>query len=151
MNGEWARLLGGGDRGFFENTVKTSVWRKWENTTSYSARAGLFFILWRKQPNSGLGRLVEVSRSHIIRHKHKRPVWLLWTSDQPHRVCRYLHNTQQTQQTNIHALSGIRTRDHNNRATADLDLTATGIGRIELSLLYCRGSNRVPPEQTLEY
>jgi hypothetical protein len=28
MNGEWARLLGGGDRGFFENTVKTSVWRK---------------------------------------------------------------------------------------------------------------------------
>jgi len=35
---------------------------------------------------------------------------------------RYLHNTQQTKQTNIHALSGIRTRDPNNRAAEDLRL-----------------------------
>jgi len=31
---------------------------------------------------------------------------------------RYLHNTQQTQETNIHALSGIQTRDPSNQTTA---------------------------------
>jgi hypothetical protein len=41
-----------------------------------------------QQPKSGLGRLiVEVSRSHTIRHththKHTHTVGLLWTSDQP--------------------------------------------------------------------
>jgi hypothetical protein len=35
------------------------------------------------------------------------------------RRARYLHNTQQKQQTNIHALSWIRTRDPSNRAAAD--------------------------------
>jgi hypothetical protein len=33
---------------------------------------------------------------------------------------RYLHKTAQTQQTNTHALSGIRTRHPSNQATADL-------------------------------
>jgi hypothetical protein len=33
-----------------------------------------------------------------------------------------LHNTQQTQETNSHALSGIQTRDTNNLAAAHLRL-----------------------------
>ena len=40
----------------------------------------------------------------------------------PRRRGRYVHNTQQTQETKIHALSGIRTRDPSNQATADLRL-----------------------------
>jgi hypothetical protein len=40
------------------------------------------------------------------------------------RRCLYLHRT--TQQTNIHAPSGIRTRDPSNRAAADLRLTPRG-------------------------
>jgi hypothetical protein len=39
---------------------------------------------------------------------------------------RYLYNTQQTQETNIHALSGIRTRDPSNQAAADTRLRPRG-------------------------
>jgi hypothetical protein len=38
----------------------------------------------------------------------------------------YLHNTQQTQEKNIAALSGIRNRDHSNRRTSDLCLKQQG-------------------------
>jgi len=34
----------------------------------------------------------------------------------------YLHNTQQIQETNIHAPSGIRTLDPNNQAASDIHL-----------------------------
>jgi len=37
-----------------------------------------------QQTKSGLDRLVvEVSRSHTIRHTHTHQLGLLWTSDQP--------------------------------------------------------------------
>jgi len=39
---------------------------------------------------------------------------------------RYLHNTQQIQGANTHALSGIRTPDVNNQAAADLRLRPHG-------------------------
>ena len=42
------------------------------------------------------------------------------------------HNTQQTQETNIHAPGGIRTRDPSNRAATYLDSTVTGIGNIHV-------------------
>jgi hypothetical protein len=42
------------------------------------------------------------------------------------RTGRYLHNAQQTQETNIHAFSGIRTRDTSNRAAADLSVRTHG-------------------------
>jgi len=64
-----------------------------------------------QQPYSGLGRLiVEVSTSHTVRRTHTsgRTPLNEWSA---HRRGGYLHNTQQTQQTNIHALSAIRTRD----------------------------------------
>jgi hypothetical protein len=51
-------------------------------------------------------------------------VGLLWTSDQPVAeayTCTGQHNIE-TQETNIHALSGIRTRDPINHAAADLRL-----------------------------
>ena len=38
------------------------------------------------------------------------------------RRAHYIHNTQQTQGTNIHALSGIRTRNPSKRAAVDLRL-----------------------------
>jgi hypothetical protein len=55
-------------------------------------------------------------------------VGLLWTSDQPiAEASTYTgqHNIE-TQETNIHALSGIRTRDPNNQAAADLRLRPRG-------------------------
>ena len=64
-----------------------------------------------QQPNSGLGRfIVEVSISHTIRHTRiprRNPLkeWL------PRRRSRYVHNTQQTQETNILSLTGVQTRD----------------------------------------
>jgi hypothetical protein len=43
----------------------------------------LFFLCVAQHPKSGLGRFIlEVTRSHTIRHTHTRPVRLLWTSDQ---------------------------------------------------------------------
>jgi hypothetical protein len=38
------------------------------------------------------------------------------------RRCRYLHNTQQTQETNIHVLRGLKPHDPSNRAVANLRL-----------------------------
>jgi hypothetical protein len=55
-------------------------------------------------------------------------VGLLWTSDQPvAEASTYTgqHNIE-TQETNIHALSGIRTRDPSNQAAADLRLRPRG-------------------------
>jgi hypothetical protein len=55
---------------------------------------------------------------------HIYTVGLLWTSDQPvAEASTYTaqHNVQ-TQQTNIHAPSEIRTRDPSNQAAADLRL-----------------------------
>jgi hypothetical protein len=53
---------------------------------------------------------------------------LLWTSDQPvAEASTYTgqHNIE-TQETNIHALSGIRTRDPSNQAAAGVRLRPSG-------------------------
>jgi len=42
------------------------------------------------------------------------------------RSCRYLHNTQQNEGTNIHAISGIRNRDTSNGAAADQHVRPLG-------------------------
>jgi hypothetical protein len=80
------------------------------------------FVPVAQQPNWGPRRLIfDASISHTIRHTHTH------THTHTHarsrtpldersarRKGRYLHNTQQTQQTNNHALSGIRTCDLSN-------------------------------------
>ena len=73
-----------------------------------------------RQPYSDLGRIIfEVSRSHTIRHTHS--VTLLWTSDQ--LVAEgTTYTTQFKRVTNIHALSGIRTHNPNNRLASGLRL-----------------------------
>jgi hypothetical protein len=61
---------------------------------------------------------IEASQSHTIRHT----VGLIWTSDQSlAEASTYTgqHNIY-TQETNIHALSGIQTRDPSNQVAADL-------------------------------
>jgi hypothetical protein len=60
----------------------------------------------------------------VFRHT----VGLVWTSDQPvseTSTCTGQHNIE-TQVTNIHALSGIRTLDTSNQAAADLRLRPRG-------------------------
>jgi hypothetical protein len=60
----------------------------------------------------------------VFRHT----VGLLWTSDQPvseTSTCTGQHNIE-TQETNVHALRGIRTRDPSNQAAADLRLRPRG-------------------------
>jgi hypothetical protein len=66
-----------------------------------------------QQPSLALARLiVKVSRSHRIKHTHGIGI--------------YLYKSQLTQETNIHALSGIRTRDPSNHAASDLCLSTHG-------------------------
>jgi hypothetical protein len=70
------------------------------------------------QPKYGVDRfLLEVSRPHTNTHTPGKTPLNEWSA---RRTYHYLHNTQQTQETIIHALSGIRTRDLNNQAAADL-------------------------------
>jgi len=77
--------------------------------------SGYHFFLPEK-PISGIDRLiVEISRSHT----HTADKTPLNECSAGHRS-RYPHNTQQTQGTNIHTLSGIRTLDPRNQAAADL-------------------------------
>jgi hypothetical protein len=60
--------------------------------------------------------------THTHTRARARTVRLLWTSDQSvAEVAIYTIKTR-TQQINIHALSGIRTRDPNNQVAADLRL-----------------------------
>ena len=86
---------------------------------------GIFFFFLSLQPNSVVGRLVdEVSRSHTITYTTLGRAPL---NEVPvHHRGRYLHNTQQTQGTNIHAPSGIRTRDPSNPPVPDLFLRPHG-------------------------
>jgi hypothetical protein len=67
------------------------------------------------QPKSGPGRhIVEFSTSRKLRHKHTQthiPDRILFNEWSARCRGRYLYNTQQTQQNNIHAVGGIRTRD----------------------------------------
>jgi hypothetical protein len=61
-------------------------------------------------------------------HTHIHTVRILWTGDQPvAETSTYTgqHNIY-TQQTNIHAPSGIRTRNPSNQAAADLRLRPRG-------------------------
>ena len=73
-------------------------------------------------PKSDLERLnYEVPRSHKIEHTHthtpgRTPLKGVSARHRGH----YLHNTHQTQEKNIHAVTGIRTLDPSNRTAEDL-------------------------------
>ena len=76
----------------------------------------------QQQPNSGLdGVIVEVSESQTYT-TGRTPL----DGGSALRRGRYLHNIQPTKETNINALSGIRTRDPSNRAAAELCLRKRG-------------------------
>ena len=76
-----------------------------------------------RQPRSEVGCLiVEVSRSqNLDTHTHTLGRNPLYEWSTRHRG-RYLHNIQQTHETNIRALSWIRTLDPSNKAATDLSL-----------------------------
>jgi hypothetical protein len=85
-------------------------------------------FLWRWSPNRASPRF-EVFTSHNIRHRHRhththgRSPLNQWSA---RRRGSYLHNTQQMQETNIHAISGIWTRDTSKLVAADLRLRSHG-------------------------
>jgi hypothetical protein len=63
----------------------------------------------------------------VIRHTISHTVGLFWKSDQPvAETSTYTEHSIWTQETNIHAPSGIRTRNPSNQAAADLLLRPPG-------------------------
>jgi hypothetical protein len=64
----------------------------------------------------------DVSRQHNETHTAGRTPG---NERSVHHRGSYLHDTQQTQPTNIHTFSGIRNRDSSNRAASDLGLGPT--------------------------
>jgi len=86
----------------------------------YSNELRTFFI-YCARAQSGLGRLiVEVARLHTTRHTWQDTSETMISSSQRPLL------TQQTQQMNISALSGIRTRDPTNQAATVLHLRPHG-------------------------
>ena len=115
--------------------------RKQANGFSWNLRLRIciyFSVL--QQPRSGLDRLFVRFLNHpqLDTHACARGETPLndWSA---RRTGRYLYNTQQTKETNVHAPSGIRNRDPTNRAAAyALDVTATGVGTRDINLKLSR-------------
>ena len=95
----------------------------------------LFLLSMAQQPPVGQS-LLNVEASRLQSHTLHSAV-LLWTSDQLVAL-----PSQETQETNVHSHSGIRTRDPKNWDAANLNCncTSAGIGRTSL-----RGRNKLPP------
>jgi len=86
----------------------------------YVSKPCIHFYFVSKQPNFGLGRLISnLHRSHKITQTPERTPLNEWPA---RRRGRYLDKTQQANETNTHAVSGIRTRDPRNRAAEDICL-----------------------------
>ena len=84
----------------------------------------IFFFSVALRPNAGHGLLIlEVSRSHTATHHSRQDSSgrVISSSQRP-----LPDNTRHSQQTNIHAASGIRTHDLSRRAAADLHLRPRG-------------------------
>jgi hypothetical protein len=77
-----------------------------------SSFAKYFTVCGAKAEGESRQLRVQVSGSHTIRHTVGRNSLNEWSA---RRTGRYLHNTQQTQDTNIHSVSEIRTRDPSNQ------------------------------------
>ena len=120
-------------------------WRSWICIIFDNFLVGQIFLSVVQQPNSCLGRLiVEVSRSHTIRYTHTHTTERIplneWSASR--KGC-YLHNKQQTQETNIHAsavfepaIPGIKRLQ-----TYALDRTVTGIGQNDIWSISSKTSN----------
>jgi hypothetical protein len=80
----------------------------------------VFICFVMKQTKSGPDHVgLKVSRPHEIWYTTGRTPL---KERSAHRRENYRHNTMQTQETNIFALSGFRTHDPSNQVTADLRL-----------------------------
>ena len=98
--------------------------------------AGLVFVSVAQQPISGLDysllRLLDQTqldhtRTHTHTHTHTHTPGRTPLNEWSARITDHsLRNTQQTPETNIHVVKGIRTRDPNNQATADVRLIQHG-------------------------
>jgi hypothetical protein len=107
----------------------------------------VFYVM--QQPYLGLGCLiVEISRSHTIRHEHahtRAHIWTTLSKCLAHCKGRYVHNTRQIEELIIHALSGMQ--------TCAVDHTAAGIGIFEqIVTSISKGSiqySEAPPTHTL--
>ena len=90
------------------------MFKRWKTNLLFpvwvSISLTVYFFSVAQQPNSGLGRLiVDVSTSH---NNYTHAV-------EPCRRDSYQHNTEETQEAVIHALSGIQALDPNNQIAAD--------------------------------
>jgi hypothetical protein len=75
--------------------------------------------------------------THILRHT----VGLLWTNDQPFAETSLLtqdNTTYRHKRQNIHAYTGIRTRDSSNQAAADLRLRPRGHWDLQILIIMAK-------------
>ena len=80
----------------------------------------------------GLGLLYKVPQSHSVKIR-THSVVLLWTSSPSQRPLP--DNTHHSQQTDIYARGGIRTRNPSKRAAYALDRADTGTGKISYHIV----------------
>ena len=108
--------------GYFESSAILSSVGK-ERDGSWFDESFYLPICLAQQPSMGQGLIVhDVSRSHTTTHhsQYDSSGWVISSSLRP------LPGIQQSQHTNIHASSGIRTHNLNRREAADLRLRPRG-------------------------
>ena len=108
-----------------KNAKLTSIMRRFVVKTAV-------FFLWRTNQTQALANTQLRFLGHI--HTHTKGS-TLWPSDQLVAEAATYTTHNKTQQTNIHAPSGIRTRDPSNQVTGNLCLKAHGHRQAGLLLL----------------
>jgi hypothetical protein len=111
--------------------------------SNYSEVVWIYILTFHvaKHSNSGLGCLIfQIHRSltnrHTHTHTHTRTHTLARTPLNDWSARLRGHYLKQTQESNIHALRGNRTRDPRDRLqTYNLDRTATGVGNVNRTFM----------------
>jgi hypothetical protein len=102
---------------------------------TWMSKCECYSFLWRNNPHraqsASLLRCLDRTQTRAL----GRTLLNEWSV---RRISRHLHNKQQTREKNIHALRGIRNRDHRNQAV--LPYASRQLGSAVLLLLYCNYS-----------
>jgi hypothetical protein len=125
----------------------------------YEATLNVLIVRFHKeivarQPNSDTVHfVVEISRSHTHTHTHTHTTGMTPLNEWPaRRRGRYLHSTQQTQQTNIHVFEpAIPTIKRPQTYVSDCTVAGIGRRKITTTLLYVTYVARVTNRRVSHY
>ena len=109
---------------FYDTTKYNRIYHLWhQSQVQYFLFCGATALIGPRPPGFEFYKSLTHSHTHAHTHTHGRTPLNEWSA---RRRGRYLHTTQQTQQKNMHAVSGSQTRDPVTQQPADLRLRRYG-------------------------